>query len=233
MPPTLLSTTRTEDETQDLSVEDLWFAFRATGSREDRDRLVLHYTGLVTYVAARVGAPMPSSVDYSDLIQSGVIGLMDAVARFEPERGLKFETYAVTRIRGAILDGLREQDWVPRSVRKKARDLDAATESCRTRLGRTPTAAELAEELNVTADDSRRHPRPRQPHAGQRAREHHVPRARRGETCPIADTFADPLAEQPGDALEQASRSGRALWRRWTPWVSGTAQSWCTRTSTG
>ena len=93
-------------------------------SAEARDRLILHYAGLVTYVASRVGADLPSSVDYSDLIQSGIFGLMEAVARFEPERGLKFETYAVTRIRGAVIDELRALDWVPRSVRKKARDLE-------------------------------------------------------------------------------------------------------------
>ena len=120
------------------TVDELWSTYHATGSAEARDRVVLHYVGLVTYVASRVGADLPSSVDYSDLIQSGIFGLMDAVDRFEPERGLKFETYAVTRIRGAVIDELRALDWVPRSVRKKARDLEAAIEGCQERLNRTP-----------------------------------------------------------------------------------------------
>lgn len=210
MPPTVLSTARTEDEAQDLSAEDLWLEFWTLGGRDAHDRLVLHYTGLVAYVASRLGAAMPNSVDYSDLIQSGVIGLMDAVERFEPERGLKFETYAVARIRGEILDAARAEDWVPRSVRRRARDLDAAAESCRSRLGRTPTSAELAEELGVTSDDVST-TRALASRMRVWALDEVVACGQAGESLSIAETLADPFAELPGDALDRKAERD-ALW---------------------
>ena len=200
MTQTLYSTTRAVTRRVER-VDDLWSDYRSTGAVADRDRLVLHYAGLVTYVASRVGADLPSTVDYSDLIQSGMFGLFDAVTKFEPERGLKFETYAVTRIRGAIIDELRALDWVPRSVRKKARDLDAATAECTERLNRVPTVQELCDALDVTEAELH----------GMRAQ---VGRTRiaaldemlstevGGERASLAETLADPFAEQPGDAIE-------------------------------
>jgi RNA polymerase sigma factor for flagellar operon FliA len=110
---------------------------------------VLHYAPLVKYVAGRVGTGLPAHVDVADLIQSGIFGLVDAIEKFEPERGLKFETYAMQRIRGAILDDLRSQDWVPRSVRSRARDVERALERLGGRLQRTPTDRELAAELKI------------------------------------------------------------------------------------
>jgi RNA polymerase sigma factor for flagellar operon FliA len=184
-------------------LEDLWSSYLATGGAEARDRLVLHYAGLVTYVASRVGADLPSSVDYSDLIQSGVFGLMDAVARFEPERGLKFETYAVTRIRGAMIDELRALDWVPRSVRRKARDLAAASERCQERFNRAPTAPELCEELEITPTELHRM-RTQVGRTRMAALDEMLSTAIGGEGVSLADTLVDPLAEQPGDALDEA-----------------------------
>ena len=105
---------------------------------------MLHYAPLVKYVAGRVGTGLPAHVDVGDLVQSGIFGLVDAIEKFEPERGLKFETYAMQRIRGAILDDLRSQDWVPRSVRGRAREVERALERLGGRLQRTPTDAELA-----------------------------------------------------------------------------------------
>lgn len=145
---------RTPDEIE-ASIVALWQAF---GQRRDqclRDRLVLHYAPLVKYVAGRVGTGLPSHVEVSDLIQSGIFGLVDAIEKFEPERGLKFETYAMQRIRGAILDELRAQDWVPRSVRSRARDVERALERLEARLQRRATDAELAIELGVSQDDLR------------------------------------------------------------------------------
>ncbi|MQA15536.1 MAG: FliA/WhiG family RNA polymerase sigma factor [Pseudonocardiaceae bacterium] len=133
----------------------LWRAF---GSRRDsalRDRLVLHYAPLVKYVAGRVGTGLPPHVDIADLVQSGVFGLVDAIERFEPERGLKFETYAMQRIRGAILDDLRAQDWVPRSVRSRAREVERALERLEGRLQRTATDSEVAGELGISVSDLR------------------------------------------------------------------------------
>lgn len=193
------------------SVDDLWSEYQSTGSAVARDHLVLHYTGLVTHVASRVGASMPSNVDYSDLIQAGVIGLIDAIERFEPERGLKFETFAVTRIRGSIIDDLRALDWVPRSVRRKARDLHAAAEGFQTREGRMPDSAELAAELQVTVTDvaSARSVMVRM-HVGEL--DELLSTSGGGDTLSLADTLADPWAELPGDTLlEQGTREALSM----------------------
>ncbi len=133
----------------------LW---RAYGERRDpalRERLVLHYAPLVKYVAGRVGTGLPAHVDAGDLVQSGIFGLVDAIDRFEPERGLKFETYAMQRIRGAILDDLRAQDWVPRSVRSRSREVERALERLEARLLRTASDAEVADELGLSVSDLR------------------------------------------------------------------------------
>ena len=133
----------------------LWQAFGEHRDATLRDRLVLHYAPLVKYVAGRVGTGLPAHVDIADLVQSGVFGLWDAIDRFEPDRGLKFETYAMQRIRGAILDELRAQDWVPRSVRSRAREVEHALERLETRLQRSATDAEVAAELGVSVADLR------------------------------------------------------------------------------
>lgn len=133
----------------------LWKAFGQQRDHELRDRLVLHYAPLVKYVAGRVGTGLPAHVEVSDLIQSGIFGLVDAIEKFESERGLKFETYAMQRIRGAILDDLRAQDWVPRSVRSRARDVERALERLEAKLQRTATDSELADELDLSAEELR------------------------------------------------------------------------------
>jgi RNA polymerase sigma factor for flagellar operon FliA len=133
----------------------LWQAYGRERDATFRDRLVLHYAPLVKYVAGRVGTGLPAHVDIADLVQSGVFGLWDAIDRFEPERGLKFETYAMQRIRGAILDELRAQDWVPRSVRSRAREVERALERLETRLQRSASDAEVATELGITVAELR------------------------------------------------------------------------------
>ncbi|MHA6800836.1 RNA polymerase sigma factor WhiG [Bounagaea algeriensis] len=133
----------------------LWRAFGERRDQRLRDRLVLHYAPLVKYVAGRVGTGLPAHVEVSDLVQSGIFGLVDAIEKFEPERGLKFETYAMQRIRGAILDDLRALDWVPRSVRSRARDVERALERLEARLQRTATDAELAEEVGLDVAELR------------------------------------------------------------------------------
>lgn len=145
---------RSGDEVE-AGIVALWQAFGEHRDQELRDRLVLHYAPLVKYVAGRVGTGLPSHVEVSDLIQSGIFGLVDAIEKFEPERGLKFETYAMQRIRGAILDDLRAQDWVPRSVRSRARDLERALERLEAKLQRTASDTELADELEVSQDELR------------------------------------------------------------------------------
>jgi RNA polymerase sigma factor for flagellar operon FliA len=145
---------RTFDDVE-AGIVALWRQFGERREQPLRDRLVLHYAPLVKYVAGRVGTGLPAHVEVADLIQSGIFGLVDAIEKFEPERGLKFETYAMQRIRGAILDDLRAQDWVPRSVRGRAREVERALERLGAQLRRTPTDAELAEELGLSLHELR------------------------------------------------------------------------------
>ena len=107
------------DEANRLSAElnRLWLRYKEDGAGDAREMLVLHYSPLVKYVASRVATGLPASVDQADLVSDGMIGLMDAIEKFQPERQIKFETYAMQRIKGAIIDALRQLDWVPRSVR--------------------------------------------------------------------------------------------------------------------
>jgi RNA polymerase sigma factor for flagellar operon FliA len=136
-------------------VEELWAAYLAAPTRALRDRLVVHYTPLLRAVAHRLGSALPSYVEVADLVQCGVFGLMDAVERFDPERCPRFESYAVPRIRGAILDELRAQDWVPRTVRGRVRELERAQERLEARLRRAATDAELAQELGLPVEEVR------------------------------------------------------------------------------
>ncbi len=126
---------------------DKWFETRDPVAR---DRIIVHYSPLVKFVAGRVGAGLPSSVDSGDLVSSGVFGLIDAVERFDPERGVKFETFAVPRIRGAVFDGLRSLDWVPRSVRSRAREVESAFAELEGRFGRAPSDDEIAAQLKIS-----------------------------------------------------------------------------------
>lgn len=131
-------------------VDELWSEFKSTGSPRARDELIVHYAPLVKYVAARVAIGLPNNVDQEDLASAGILGLMEAVNKFEPDRGFKFESYAAARIRGAIIDDLRSLDWVPRSVRSQARKVEEALSKLQDKLGRVPTDEEVAEEMDVT-----------------------------------------------------------------------------------
>jgi RNA polymerase sigma factor FliA len=137
-------------------VNVLWHAFKDNGDRQAYDRLVLHYSPLVKYVAGRVRAGLPDFVDQADLVSDGIIGLMDAIAKFDLDRELQFQTYAVPRIRGAIMDGLRAGDWVPRAVREDIRDMSRAASDLERRLERAPTGPEVAAELGLSIADLRK-----------------------------------------------------------------------------
>ena len=134
-------------------VEALWERFKESGDADARERLILHYSPLVKYVAGRVGAGLPRSVDQNDLASYGLFGLIDAIDKFDLERGFKFETYAISRIRGAILDELRALDWVPRSVRSRARRIEAAIAELEHTLQRAPAEEELAELLEMEIEE--------------------------------------------------------------------------------
>jgi RNA polymerase sigma factor for flagellar operon FliA len=127
----------------------VWEKYRATEDLALREQLILEYAPLVKYVAGRVGVGMPGHVDNADLVSYGIFGLMDAIDKFDLDAGVKFETYAVRRIRGAIIDELRSVDWVPRSVRSKARKIEQALRALESDLGREPSDAELAERLDI------------------------------------------------------------------------------------
>lgn len=134
----------------DTDIRALWAAYERRDTRSARDDLILHYAPLVGYVAGRIAGGLPRSVDRADLVSYGVFGLIDAIERFEPTRGVRFETYAIARIKGNILDGLRALDWVPRSVRSRCRAVDAAHARLAAALRRPPTEAELATELGLS-----------------------------------------------------------------------------------
>jgi RNA polymerase sigma factor for flagellar operon FliA len=136
-------------------VDALWEAYAADASAEARDALIVHYSPLVRYVAGRVAAGLPPNVEQGDLNSYGVFGLIDAIDKFDPRRGNKFETYAMARIRGAILDELRSVDWVPRSVRVKSRRVESAMAALEARHDRAGTDDELADELGWSADQLR------------------------------------------------------------------------------
>jgi RNA polymerase sigma factor for flagellar operon FliA len=133
---------------EDLSAT--WAALKDKGDPEARERLILNYSPLVKYVAGRLSSNLPQTVDTSDLISYGVFGLIDAIEKYDPERGIKFETYAIARIKGAIIDELRALDWVPRSVRARAREIETAYIALENRLKRVPGDAEVAAEMGVT-----------------------------------------------------------------------------------
>lgn len=134
-------------------IEELWKKFKEEGDSKSRDSLILYYSPLAKYVAGKIAAGLPQSVELADLISHGIFGLIDAVEKFDYRRGIKFETYAISRIRGAILDALRSVDWVPRSLRSKAREIERALISLESKLQRVSTDQELADELNISLSE--------------------------------------------------------------------------------
>jgi len=137
----------------DEALVELWRKFKETGDIALRDRLVLTYAPLVRFVASRVAVGLPNSIDPGDLASYGTFGLIDAIQKFEPERNIKFETYAISRIKGAIIDELRAIDWVPRSVRAKAKAVEHAYGKLEAELHRTPTDHEVAGELGISEEE--------------------------------------------------------------------------------
>jgi RNA polymerase sigma factor for flagellar operon FliA len=142
-----------ETNVKAIELKDLWRRYKSSGDERARERLVVAYSPLVKYVAGRMASGLPAHVDEADLISYGLVGLIGAISRFEPEREIKFETYAITRIKGAIIDELRSLDWVPRSVRARARSIERANAKLENRLQRAPSDEEMAAELDMTVQD--------------------------------------------------------------------------------
>ncbi len=135
------------------AIAELWREYKANGGERLRERLILHYSPLVKYVAGRVGVGLPPNIEQADLVSYGIFGLIDAIQKFDLERAIKFETYAISRIKGAIIDELRSIDWIPRSVRSKAREVEKAYASLEAKLHRTPSESEVAAELGIALED--------------------------------------------------------------------------------
>jgi RNA polymerase sigma factor for flagellar operon FliA len=133
--------------------QSLWLQYRKTNDQGLRDRLILTYAPLVKYVAGRLGSGLPAHVDEGDLVSYGLLGLIGAIERYEPDRDVKFETYAIARIKGAIIDELRAMDWVPRSVRSRAREIERAISALEAKTGRAPTDQEIAKKVGITVEE--------------------------------------------------------------------------------
>lgn len=138
-----------------VDISLVWAEFKATGSRALREQLILHYAPLVTGVAGRVGMRLPSTVEQADLVSYGMFGLIDAIEKYALDRAVKFETYASSRIRGAIIDELRAIDWIPRSVRTKARQVDRAYAELEGELHRSPSETEVAARMEIGLNELR------------------------------------------------------------------------------
>jgi RNA polymerase sigma factor for flagellar operon FliA len=142
-----------ETNVKSIELKDLWRRYKRDGDERARERLVIAYSPLVKYVSGRMASGLPAHVEEADLISYGLGGLISAIERFDLEREIKFETYAITRIKGAIIDELRSLDWVPRSVRARARAIERANTKLEHKLQRAPTDEEMAKELEMTVGD--------------------------------------------------------------------------------
>src|SRR5574344_2113881 len=145
MGTSLIEEEKTEDE--------LWLENKKTKSPALRDKFIRQYMPLVKYVAGKISIGMPSSVEFDDLVGFGQFGLLDAINKFDSEKNVKFKTYAVTRIRGAIFDELRQLDWIPRSIRQKAREIEDTIVELDAKLGRTVSDAEIAKQMGVSESE--------------------------------------------------------------------------------
>lgn len=138
------------EDLRQKEIRPIWLDFKNKKSSEARDKLILHYSPLVKYVAGRVSANLPQNVDPADLVSYGIFGLIDAIEKFDIEREIKFETYAISRIKGSIIDELRSLDWVPRSVRSRSKELERVMVELENKFKRVPTDEEAAGAMNMT-----------------------------------------------------------------------------------
>ena len=140
-----------ETNVKAVELRELWRRYKSEGDEKARERLVVAYSPLVKFIAGRMASGLPSHVEESDLISYGLFGLIGAIERFDLDREIKFETFAVARVKGAIIDELRSLDWVPRSVRARAREVEKAHQELEAALQRSPTDEEMANKLHISA----------------------------------------------------------------------------------
>lgn len=134
-------------------IEKIWDEYQQCRSKEVRDKLILYYAPLVKYVAGKIRSRLPSNIEIADLISYGILGLIDAIKKFDSKRNIKFENYAISRIKGAIIDELRALDWVPRSLRHKSKEIEKTYSKLEAGLKRMPTDEELANALSINVED--------------------------------------------------------------------------------
>jgi len=198
-----------ETGVKEVELRDLWRRYKGEGDAAARERLVVAYSPMVKFVAGRLGAGLPSHVDDADLISYGLMGLIGAIERFEPERGIKFETFAMTRIRGAIIDELRSLDWVPRSVRSRAREIESAQAKLEHELQRAPTEAELAARLGIDEDELQTSLLEIANSSVYALDELWTVSDSSGDQVSLLDTISDPRADDPQESLASSEIKDR------------------------
>ncbi len=198
-----------ETGVKEVELRDLWRRYKEEGDAKARERLVVAYSPMVKFVAGRLGAGLPSHVDDADLISYGLMGLIGAIERFEPERGIKFETFAMTRIRGAIIDELRSLDWVPRSVRSRAREIEATQAKLEHELQRAPSEAELAARLKISEDELQTALLEIANSSVYALDELWTVSDSSGDQVSLLDTISDPRAEDPQESLASSEIKDR------------------------
>jgi RNA polymerase sigma factor for flagellar operon FliA len=198
-----------ETGVKEIELRDLWRRYKVDGDASARERLVVAYSPMVKFVAGRLGAGLPSHVDDADLISYGLMGLIGSIDRFEPERGIKFETFAMTRIRGAIIDELRSLDWVPRSVRSRAREIETAQVKLEHELQRAPTEAELAAKLGIEEDELQSFLLEIANSSVYALDELWTVSDSSGDKVSLLDTISDPRADDPQESLDSSEVKDR------------------------
>jgi RNA polymerase sigma factor for flagellar operon FliA len=189
-----------------IELRELWRRYKNDADERARERLVVAYAPLVKYVAGRMASGLPPHVQEADLISYGLVGLISAIDRFDLEREIKFETYAITRVRGAIIDELRSLDWVPRSVRASAREIERANARLEHTLHRAPTDEEMAAELHVSVSDFQGTLLAIANSSVVALDELWTGADASGDQVSLLDTLEDPSAPDPAHAVDQRSR---------------------------
>ena len=203
-------------EAKPSELQDIWRRYKSSGGQELRDRLILTYAPLVKYVAGRLGTGLPAHVEEGDLVSYGLLGLIGAIERYELDRDVKFETYAIARIKGSIIDELRSLDWVPRSVRSRAREIERAMVELENKLKRAPTDEEIAAEIGITESEFQDSLTSISRSSVAALDELWTISSSGGDTVSLIDTIEDPNADDPSGrspAPRCARRSADAIQR--------------------
>jgi RNA polymerase sigma factor for flagellar operon FliA len=198
-----------ETGVKEVELRDLWRRYKGEGDASARERLVVAYSPMVKFVAGRLGSGLPAHVDENDLVSYGLLGLIGAIERFDPDRDIKFETYAIARIKGSIIDELRALDWVPRSVRSRAREIEAAQAKLEHELQRAPSEAELAARLDVSEDELQTSLLEIANSSVYALDELWTVSDSSGDQVSLLDTISDPRAEDPQESLASSEVKDR------------------------